>query len=393
MKRINSTQMNVSSQGYAPLDELVQIESVGGRLLQQWYYVNSNLYYPDRETNALLLRPTIQLTEAGHATKYEARIISVLWYYTLGNNSEAIVTTSSPAYFKLYENGDLEVSKNVDPQIPLTLRCRVTYADPRTDENIVSEKSITLTTNQDASEVFNLHIIARDGDVFSPLNGDSPTKRFLAKAYLGDKEITNTIYQFKWYAYDENKVEVPIETLMCYKSGQNTTTLTIDADYTEQITIILRMKVNSTDTDLQPCRDSITLSWMIPKLRTDVYSEQGDTVNQHTSVNKTFKVRHITSAGEIPQNIVDKYLSVEWAKRNSAGGYTNIGSGPQVTLSPGEMRNNDKTSTLVKADTYLKGQFATVIGYDSYTLRNGQLIGVGNAKQVVSGTKNVIERM
>ena len=393
MKRINSTQMNVSSQGYAPLDELVQIESVGGRLLQQWYYVNSNLYYPDRETNALLLRPTIQLTEAGHVTKYEARIITVLWFYTFGNGTETQITSSSPEYFKLHDNGDLEVRKDVEPQNPLTLRCKVRYADPRTDENIDTEKSITLTTNQDASEVFNVHIIARDGDRFSPLNGDSPTKRFLAKAYLGDRDITDTIYQFKWYAYDENQVEVPIETLMCYKSGQNTALLTIDADYTEQITIILRMKVNSTDTKLQPCRDSVTLSWMIPKLRTDVYSEQGDTVNQHTSVNKTFKVRHITSAGEIPQNIVDKYLSVEWAKRNSAGGYTNIGSGPQVTLTPGEMRNNNKTSTLVKADTYLKGQFAMVIGYDSYKIINGVLTGQGAAKQVMSGTKNVIERM
>jgi len=392
MKRINSTQMNVSSQGYAPLDELVQIESIGGRLLQQWYYVNSNLYYPDRETNALLLRPSVQLTDPDTSTKYNANIISVLWYYAFGSRSEAVITTNTADYFTIYENGDLEVSKNVDPQNPLLLRCRITYSDPRTSENIVTEKSLTLTTNQDASEVFNLRILARDGDRFSPLNGDSPTKRFLAKAYLGDQDITNTIYQFKWFAYDDSKVEVPIETMICYKSGQNTAMLTIDADYAEQITIILRMKVNQSDSDLQPCRDSITMSWLIPKMRSDVYSEQGDTVNQGTSVNKTFKVRHVTSKGVIPENIVNKYLSVQWAKRNSEGGYSDIGTGPEITLAPGEMRNENKTSTLVKADTYLKGQYATVIGYDSYVYRNGVLTGVGNAKQVVQDGKNLIER-
>jgi hypothetical protein len=49
---------------------------------------------------------------------------------------------------------------------------------------------------------------------------------------------------FEWYGISNN-TEVKADTLPWYVSGQNTSTLTVDAMYGETIRVILRAKVSS----------------------------------------------------------------------------------------------------------------------------------------------------
>ena len=398
--------MNVVSQDYAPLDESFIIESVGGRPLEQWYYVNADVWYPTRTIlNPLLLRPVFEVVDPDTKRSYSIDFSNPAqgqahWYYHEGGDIPDVggstgwtkINATGSDYYVALANGDVEIRKNVSYQTPVAILCRAIYKDPRSNDEVQATAMVTLTTNQDAKETFRVQILARDGEEFSPLTGDSNTKQFYARAYLGENDVTDQVYRFVWLT-TVSGVETGIEDILGYVSGQFTNTLTLDADFCDETPVILRMYSKAEDypTTPQPCMDSVELKWYIPKLDCNIQSMQGDSVNQSTSGNMTF-VQHITTKdGEISDAIAEKYLSIEWSKRNMQGGYETVGYGKEQTIGVSELRETN-SSSLVKADVYLRGQYVMVTQDIGHIEEHLVVQTVGSEEfEVMVGTQNVVQ--
>lgn len=411
MKKINTSQMCVSTNTGA-MDELLEIESVGGRLLEQWYYVTADVWYPDRKSlmTPLVLMPRLQITDPdtgrGYTVDMSAAGTRVTWYYgtlTAGQSSRKywvwteITNTveSLNADYTVKPDGSLVVRKNVEYQSPVNLKVAVRYTDPRNLDTPTAEKTVMLRTQQDAKSMYAVHIIAREGTEFSPLAGDSPTKTFQAKAFLGDSDVTSMVDSFSWFV-SENGVETPIGDLLGFVSltdagsGTGTDLLTLDADFFVDLLVVLRVRAKAGDQSLQPCQDSVQLTRRTPKLVTNVYSPNGDSVRQSTSGTMLFKQQVRTAVGDIPEEIARKYLHVEWAKRNANGAYSAAGVGMELTLPADSLKTPDYSSTLVKADVYLKERYAVVTqAVPYYEARNVVQTVDGTECQVVQEVNGV----
>jgi len=355
--------MSVSSD-IAPLDEVFLIESVGGRLMEQWYYVTEDVWYPDRKMSSvpLQLRPSLQLTNPDTRQRYvvdmSAATTTVRWYYREGSGAETLVTNtveSLSADYTVKANGDLVVRKNVAYSSPVTLRCQVAYAEPRTGGAESTGKSVVLRTNQDAKTMYSVHLTAMDGASFSPLAGDGHLKRFMAAAFLGDVDVTDEVYMFHWFL-DDGTGEQAADGMPGFEgysdeAGESRRRyLTLDMDYIQSAQLTLRVRARSTDADLKPCSDGAALAWRVPKLISGTYSPEGNTVRQDASGMMTFRQSIRTSGGEIPEDILRKYVAVEWTMRDGSGRETAVGTGPEVRIPAQALRNEPAAPSVVTED-------------------------------------------
>lgn len=397
MKRISASQMNVDTL-FSPLSEMLEIVSVGDRSLEQWYYVTAGVYYPDRTTNPLLLRPVITCTDpdthAVYSINMSAATTTVMWYYRRPDQTEWTYIASGGTDFIVSANGDLTVRACYTAE----LRCEISYADPRTNNTLSTSGTKTIVTNVDADSVFSVRITAGEGGTdYSPLtestveNGAVATnsrKTFHANAYLGSTDVTDSnSVVFQWYTLNASGQEVPFgsegEPVTAYVSGQGTKTLVVDAMYGENITIILRLRKNAAGAQLQPCRDELLLTWRIPPVTGDVYSEQGAAVKNGDSGMMEFRPRISTNTGTVSDEVVSEHMLVKWSRRNSAGAFQEVGWGPSIKQDVSQLRTNGQTSTVMQAEAYLKGPYAAVI----------QRINGVDCLVVMDGTnKQIIER-
>ena len=387
MKRISASQMTVDTL-YSPLSELVAITSVGGRSLEQWYYLTAGVYDPNRITTPLTLRPSVTCTDPDTGTVYSinmsAATTTVRWYYREHSQTSwtAITNTteSGSAPYTVKSNGDLVVRENKTVE----LRCEITYADPRTNNLISTSATETIVTNTDADSVYNVHITCDEGGTeYSPLTESSSLKTFHARATLGNSNVTNSVV-FQWYTKSGGR-EVPFgsetDPITAYVSGQGTPTLVVDALYGEEIPIILRMKRTAQSASLEPCSAETVVTWRIPPLRGEVYSEQGSAVKNGDSGLREFKPMYNTSTGTIEDEKVREHMLIKWSRRNSAGAFQEVGWGPSIKQDVSQLKTNGQTSTLMQAEAYLKGPYAAVIqrinGVDYLVVMDG------NNKQII----------
>ena len=84
-----------------------------------------------------------------------------------------------------------------------------------------------------------------------------------------------------------------------------------------------------------------------------------------------------------------KYLRTQWFKHSTADVQdvkTMFGWGKQITLQPEVLLTTGNVNTEVGVDLYALGTYKAVIGYDSYQMVNGKLVGVGEPKVVIDDT-------
>lgn len=369
MKRINAQQMNVGSL-YSPLSEMVELTAVGGRSLEQWHYVNEGVYYPNRRSSALTLRPVIRVADPDTSRTYTPTITGSLWYYRRhGETSWTQVTNTTESAdepFTVKSNNDLVVRANYTVE----LLCEIIYADPRNSMSVNTSAQTTLVTNEDAESVYNVHIYTGAGGYeYSPLTEDSSLKTFKAMATLGFKDVTDDVI-FQWFTLPDGMAVpagsvdglVPIDTNdPAYVSGQGTKTLVLDAMYADSYPIILRMKRSASAPGLEPCRDRAHMVWRIPAIKGEVYSPQGNAVKGDSAGDMTFKPIYTTNLGTVSDDKVKDHLIIDWSRRSSAGSFSKVGTGPSIKQKVKDIRTNGTTSTLMQAEAYLRGPYRQVV--------------------------------
>lgn len=366
-----------------PLNESLYIEASAST--EQWYSDNTSTdrasrWSPDRTTTPLQLTPKLSVLDIETNLSYTPSF-TAKWYvqqYNATSNkweeTEVTTTDTTADFYKASDNKSLMVRKNVSYDRGITCRCVVTYTDPRDSGSTYKvQASQLLSSNRDAKAVYPLlDIDVPNTQSFNPLTDctyDSDGTphgyyEFTLKALLNNSDIVSSLYVV-WYAVDtSNNTETLVEKMPWYVSGQNTTTLKIDAMYSEYIRILARVKASSTATDLYPSRCYRTVGWRIPTPQINTVSHNG------AAFRSSFKEMDFFTMANLKGKLLDdtikaRHIYFEWKTRKSNGTTeTSRGWGQEITLSKdilGNVRANGVLpSTLVIPYGYILGPYEPV---------------------------------
>lgn len=384
-RRLNVSQPVVINTELAPLDDSFVVQPSGQT--EQWYYDNTGQYSPNRQTTPLTLTPMVSAFDPDTNTKYEPLFSAApRWYVTEYNSTlnryvETEVTATSDGqnvpYFK-YGN-TLKVKRNVSYSTPVQVRCSAIYIDPR-DVGLTHsvETTITLSTNRDASVVFpSLSFANPASRAFNPLVDDNSLYTFNAVAKQGGVDVTNSVY-FVWYAID-GTTEVLADTMIWYVGGQNTTTLTVDALFGEEIKLVLRAKENAQSQTLYPNKVYGNVTWKIPDIETNVICENGSAVRSNTT-SMTFRASVNVRGRILSDEKVAQNLDFNWKyRKNNASTVNDAGWGVQTTIPASELRNvtgstNTQSSASVYPIVYVRSSFEVVTHNGVNVTHNNELV-------------------
>lgn len=174
-RRLNISQPTVINTTLIPLSDYFDI--VASDTLEQWYYVNTGDYSPDRTDTPLILTPTLKAVDEDTGISYSPTLSNVKWYYHdptnhtdysaqdplwPGTGYVFISAVADGQNVKYYcpntDNPDrhLVVKENVPVPTSSTsgrnICCVATYVDPR-DNGVtyMVRQTVLLVTNQDAT--------------------------------------------------------------------------------------------------------------------------------------------------------------------------------------------------------------------------------------------------
>ena len=236
MKQIGISSPAVISTYMQPLQDVTLTISSNGEPLDQWYYVNDDLYKPNRKIDNLILYPsvTVRIKEEDRTT--EPVIASARWYYRTDEVWTEIVATLPSADVDYYKSGNnLVVTKNVYPLTPVQLKVVLVWQDPRTVQvpSDVSEGFVELTTSQNSDETFpTLEVKASSSQLFHPIvDEDDSYFYFIAEAKWHNQDISS-IVDFEWSVLDKkaSPEEAPAEEVSACINTPGTITVTSAED-------------------------------------------------------------------------------------------------------------------------------------------------------------------
>lgn len=383
-RRLNLSTPTVINTELIPLDESFYIENNGQ--LEQWFYDNTNNYAPNRKLTPLTLTPKISAFDADSKVRYEPSFYTVKWFEkaysaSAGDYVETEITNVTDSddadYVKVGNN--LMVKKNVSYTRSITIRCEAQYIDPR-DSGITYTvgDSVVLSTNRDASIEFpTLDVSCPKSQAYNPLRDASSQFTMAAKAYMGKTDVTESTY-FVWYAIDGTS-EVLANTMPWYVSGQNTSTLVVDAMYGEDIRVVLRSKDNAAAATLRPDKVYRSIVWRVPDVDTHVLSKNGSAVRSDTKEMSFDTV--VNCLGEVLSEATkSEHLHFNWkTRKNTQSTEVDMGWGQKITLDASSLRNtigstSSLASTLVFPYVYLLGAYEKVLDDGEVVTDDGQVV-------------------
>ena len=409
-RKLNVSQAAVIQTELTPLDDALHIEA--SDTLEQWYYVNTDRFSPNRSTTPLVLTPKLEAYDTETQGTYRPAFGLWGWYYHDNAASQdsypsddlwpgrcwvpvTQTNRASGADFIKYvaqpntdevETYQLIVRKNVPAASSSgggLMLCFVgQYTDPR-DNGVtyMVKQTVTLTTNQDATtEFFDVDIQTPVLQTFNPLvRWNSSLYTF--KAVLTNKagaDVTDD-YTLRWYGrIGSSGAEVLLETLPCYTEatqptgkGQGTDTVAIDVKYAEKVAIVCRVLSSGT---LLPPRDEVAVSWGYPSIRPITHSRNGQNVN---NVNRkmTFEMIVNTRDGELDAATKREHFRYNWKKHVSTSTATsNLGWGETLTVDSSSLKQTTSHVTEVNADVYILGPLEAVTDNSEAVTDDGSVV-------------------
>lgn len=257
-----------------PLDESFELVT-NNEPLEQWYYSNDGSFSPNRKRDNLVLTPSIKVTIP------DTRQVVTPSIYNSGSgwwvmNADGTWPTD-PITNQQEGNVDyivdpitysLIVKKNVLPDAPVVLKCKIIYIDPRVSGVLYEvEQLVTLNTNQDSETIYpDLFVDAPALQTFDPIFdtldpltglvrdpfGDVCDFEFNAVAKWNDNDISKDMtFVWKFKDVEGGGSEETIENYPGYISGQGTATLQVNAMFAENFAVVCCAKFTYT-----PIRDA-----------------------------------------------------------------------------------------------------------------------------------------
>ena len=375
----------------APFTESFVIEA--SDTTQQWYYAGNegtekSPYVPDRETSPLILTPKLEVFDPDSNETYRPQFGDVKWYYLAANGSFALITNTSEGStypYVVYSDGHLKVNKNVVYDAPVTLKCDCPYLDPRSSGvSYMVSGTVVLTTNRDATILSpTVDIECETTQLYDLFKDASSTFVFKAVVRKGLDDITESS-SVLWYVLDKTTgVETPINTSStvggvaiprypCYVSGYNTATLTLNAMYTEDVTVVARVVKDATSNpvELYPCKAIRTLMWANIPMDSISHSNNSGGVRSDTESMSFSPIVNINDA-VLSDAQKQAHMMFNWKRRSASSSMvTDSGWGQSLVLKGNTLRAN--ATTLVYAECYVLGAYEVVTDGGEAVIDSGQ---------------------
>lgn len=407
-RRLKISQPTVIVTDLQPLTDMFDI--IPSDSLEQWYYVNSGNYSPNRADTPLMLTPSIKAVDESSGQTYTPGFQTVAWYVlTPGNTTDysasdtlwpgkgfvritAVADGDNVDYYCPSSNNPncaLVVKKNVPPpsgsSAGVTLCCVATYIDPR-DSGVtyMVRKVVSLATSQDAS-VSNLKVSlqcppSQKFNVFT-----SPCSVFEFKAVIqgDDNQDVTASHYIEWYGVvGDSTTEVLLNTLPCYTQctqasgkGQGTDTVRIDAMYAEDLSVVCKVRnTTSASSALRKEKAYASVIWDFPKIDAMTVCRNGSSVDSNnrsltfdTVVN--LKGTTLTDAQKLA-NLLIKYLR----RVSTSSTFTNMGWGQTVTVDSSTVKQTTSYSTPVHSEVYMLGAYEEVTDGGEVVTDNGETV-------------------
>ena len=361
-----------------PLAGSLSISSNGGALTQVYDAV-LNTYEPvDRRDTPLVLSPVISITDpdTGQAVPLsDLTSVEIRWY--VGNSLNYITSRTQSDDYHLQTNddtptgsttGNLVVRHNVGPDdsYAVPILCELSCTDNSRVETYKFTSTVLLTTEEKVQDMLFVQLGNPSKVTYNPIEEDASTKVFTAKVYNGGTLMSNDKFKFFWYVNDE----LVSASTLGYVSGQGTDTLTLDAEFFDNVIVKARISTDKTLTaPNHPANAECTLVWHWPRLQALPYSMNGHAVRTAAD-SKRFGAFVQAYGKDISDAKRKRYCRLSFYTQPTNGGAKkNQGWGDEVKVDG--------------SDLYQSGGAHTNVGVDLYTL--------GRLKPVVQGNKIVVD--
>lgn len=391
-RRLNIAEPMTVDTLLTPLNDKFKI--VPSDVLEQWYYVNTDTYSPNRQTTPLVLTPTIEAVDPETNKSYKPSFSTVEWYVRIGNGSET--KADSVTSETIYQSGaTLVVRQNVSGTNYIGVRCRAVYVDPRDLAYIEVGESVVLTASRDATvNLPDITLLCEKMIPFNPLRYNpsdanaSPLVTIPAQSRIGGVDVTADT-TFKWFATDDTHtietaidattqsggVTVPVFPCFVSKSGAS---LVINMMYTERINIICRAVKDATTGECYPAKAYATARWIVPPIDGITVSKQGASVNS-TAGDKVFEMIVNMQGESLSDNVKRAHLLYNWFSRKSnITTLTNKGWGETLRMTAEELKstrvNGILPTSLVHANIYMRGAYEPVRQGDEVVTQGGVIV-------------------
>lgn len=399
-RRLNITQPTIIKTELTPLSDMFDV--VPSDTLEQWYYVNTGSYKPNRRDTPLILTPTIQAKDVDSGETFRPSFNLVNWYYFDPSSQAtypsdnlwpgagwvpitAVADGSGVDYYcpVADTNPDryLVVKRNVPAATASvggqTLCCVATYIDPRdVAVTYMVKKTILLVTNRDATiDNIRIDIQAPPSQKYNVFTSPTSIYEFEAVVYdeATNQDVTSSYY-IEWYGVLNNSTtEVLIQNLACYAQasqtvmrngvaltkGQGTNIVVVDAMYADELSLVCYAKKTSSS-DKLPAKAYASLVWDMPKIDAMAVCSNGDVVNEivrDMEFGTIINLRGKTLTDEEKA----AHLLINWKRRISTSGtFTDMGWGQQKKVSSNTLKQTVSYSTPVHAEIYLIGPYEEV---------------------------------
>ena len=406
-KRLNISQPAVILTDLQPLSDIFDI--IPSDSLEQWYYVNSGEYSPNRNNTPLILTPTIKAVDESSGSMYSPSFLNVAWYLlTPGNSTDysgsdalwpgrgfvritAVADGDNVDYYCPTSGtpGRLVVKKNVPPPAGstggVTLCCVANYIDPR-DSGVtyMVHKVVSLATNQDASaDILKVELQCPPSQKFNALKAESSVYEFQAKLLGANNQDVTASHYIEWYGIvGDSTTEVLLNTLPCYTNctqptgkGQGKDTVRIDAMYAENISIVCRArKTTSASSALMKEKAVASVVWDWPKTDAMTVCKNGGAVDDNNR-DLTFETVVNIKGTTLTEEQKSANLLINYLRRvSTSSSYTNMGWGQTVTVKSSTVKQTTSYSTPVHSEVYMLGALEVVTDGGEPVTDNGETV-------------------
>ncbi len=389
MKQLQNSQPFAVSTTFRPLNTAMKIVVLGGMSVMQFYRQATQEWMPDHTKVPVIdaggaqsdgyLRLQAQYTidnpEGGLSV---ATIVPQIYWYV---DDTQIVSTDTTADYFIADNV-LCVRKNFTHLNGVTVYCEVRFTDTRTSSPQVLSDTLSLSAVLQGDEQWAINILCDRTRKHHPLFAASTIYSFEAEARFGSVDKTADVAWFWDYStdngatwntiygagdYDEGTMtELDFySNKFCpwYVSGKNASTLSVDADYIEQLMVRCRIATEDLATATAPNLPNLataSLAWRWPHLQPVTFSYGGNKVFTETQFMTFGLIVHIAKHNDmtsdqqrhwlIPNWVIRKQGSLDTATRLSAGGL-------EVTIPAYELFNTSGIKYIIDPQLSIRGTY------------------------------------
>jgi len=369
MKKLNNSQPLAVAVQYSPLNTSMHIKVEGGLSTFQFYRQQLAQWSPDHtaeiEVNAngsqvngpIRLSPSWSIIDPDGILDGDSLIPQVYWFV-----NGLLVTSTDPTEDYYLSGMVLYVRKNYTHKDGASVSCECRFTDTRDNSTFVLSDTKVLSAVLQADEQWMVNILCDRTRKHFPLTAAITLYSFEAEAKLGSIEKTADVAWFWDYSLNNGSTWLSITTDEAwYVSGKNAPTITIDADFIDQITLRARIAVDtSAAAPDRPNEATASLAWRVPSLRPTVYCLGGDKVLPGTE-KMTFGLHvHIPKHNDMTVAMQREWLLCDWALRKQglqAAPIRLSESDVEVTVQADQIRNTAGVKYIADPQCSMRGVF------------------------------------